>query len=1405
MSGSTGSVVNGGDGNEGIVGSNNADTIDGGNGNDTIGGFAGNDSILGGQGDDRIDGGDDADIALGGLGNDLIQGGNGDDHLSGENGADTLTGAAGADTMLGGTENDSLLGGIGNDSLLGGDGADTMGYLTASSAVTVDLVTGRAIGADGNDTLSGIENVQGGGFADSILGDNSANILAGGDGADTILGGAGDDSVLGGNSSDRITGGAGSDTIDFGGGSSDRVLYNHEGGEAISATITNNGSSSGLNRSSVATATQGTDSIIGFEILIGSNLNDRITVNSAATAVENLFLFGGGGYDTIIDNYRQNGVFADYNSTNSALTAGISVDLIGGSATDGLGGVDSLVGITAINATSFADTLLGSASNDRFRGWEGNDSVDGRGGTGDMMDYSQNASNQAVSVNLASQRANDGMGFTDTLISIEQVRGGAGNDTIFGDDQNNTFRGNAGNDLLDGGVGSADAVEYSFAGVGVSVNLSAGRASDGTGGTDTLANIEQVWGSAYADTLIGGSGNDVLIGGTGSDSIDAGAGTFDVVRYNVSGGEAILADIGIVGPHRGGYNTATISTATQGTDTVINFEYLNGSANNDSFNITNAATYYAYLAIFANTGNDTLISSAALDGPHSNIFAAYDAYSAANSDVGFTRGVSVDLHIGNDTLGRPFGSATDYAGTDSLIGMRGIIGTALNDTIYGTAFDDRFRPDAGNDIMNGRDGFDMADYSSNSSGQAVSISLDSGRANDGRGGIDTLIGIENIRGGGGNDTLLGSFVSEAFRGGAGNDSIFGGLGSDRIEYFDSSATSGVSVNLIAGTASDGRGGTDSFSSIENVYGGELNDYLVGVGQSSSTSRLRGDAGNDTLVGEEFSYIIADYGSQTSGLLVNLASGSVNDGLGGVDVLINIRGAQMFGNFADTLLGTSSSDWFAPGAGNDSVDGGSGMDILAYGGNPSMGVSVNLAGGVASDGDGGIDVFSSIEMVVTSYSNDTVIGDGGANVISLGAGADYSDGASGRDIISYALGFSDGAIAYTYNEVGNALPFSGVTIDLSAGRATDYSGAVDTLVGFEDADGSTMHDSILGSSADNEFDGLGGNDTIDGGAGNDTIWSDEGDDRFLGGAGNDLYLMAFATGSVTISDISGNDTVSLSGAMGIEVLVSDLSTASGIDAFNLAGGGNTLHLNTGAVRALSETDVLWVYGSGDDNLIFDDPSAWTRGATSGDFVTFTTSLGGNATVIASQSLVPSLTGGPTFGDDALDGTSGMDAIDLLAGNDTYLGLGGDDSILGNDGADSILGGDGADIIVGGSGVDTLDGGGGNDTLSGSAGPNRLLGGIGSDFYHVISTLDSIIENLSAGTDTIMTSVDLTLPTNVEMLMIAPEVTGITVTGGAGGDTLIGNGLSNTYNGGAGDDVILVGNNLTLADLYALFAT
>jgi uncharacterized protein YjlB len=58
--------------------------------------------------------------------------------------------------------------------------------------------------------------------------------------------------------------------------------------------------------------------------------------------------------------------------------------------------------------------------------------------------------------------------------------------------------------------------------------------------------------------------------------------------------------------------------------------------------------------------------------------------------------------------------------------------------------------------------------------------------------------------------------------------------------------------------------------------------------------------------------------------------------------------------------------------------------------------------------------------------------------------------------------------------------------------------------------------------------------------------------------------------------------------------------------------------------------------------------------------------------------------------------------------------------------------------------------------------------------------------------------------VEVLIIADGVSGLNITGSAGEDVMIGNGLSNTLNAGAGDDVILVGN-VTLTDIFALFAT
>ena len=78
--------LNGGDGNDTILGTNDADLI---------GGQMGDDSVLAGGGDDRIFGGEGDDILTAGQGNDVIDGGTGDDFIFGALGNDTATGGEG--------------------------------------------------------------------------------------------------------------------------------------------------------------------------------------------------------------------------------------------------------------------------------------------------------------------------------------------------------------------------------------------------------------------------------------------------------------------------------------------------------------------------------------------------------------------------------------------------------------------------------------------------------------------------------------------------------------------------------------------------------------------------------------------------------------------------------------------------------------------------------------------------------------------------------------------------------------------------------------------------------------------------------------------------------------------------------------------------------------------------------------------------------------------------------------------------------------------------------------------------------------------------------------------------------------------------------------------------------------
>ena len=180
-----------------------------------------------------------------------------------------------------------------------------------------------------------------------------------------------------------------------------------------------------------------------------------------------------------------------------------------------------------------------------------------------------------------------------------------------------------------------------------------------------------------------------------------------------------------------------------------------------------------------------------------------------------------------------------------LAGGDAIFGFAGDDQLFGDDDPDGLDGGAGNDLLDGGAGLDAVNYAQSPAG--VVVNLAAGTAQDGLGGTDTLVSIEQITGSDFDDTLIGNDGDNTFRPGDGNDLISGAGGTDTLDYFFNFAPAGIVVNLATGSAQDGHGTTDTIIGIENVVGSELNDRLVGDGRANT---LDGGAGNDRLVGGE---------------------------------------------------------------------------------------------------------------------------------------------------------------------------------------------------------------------------------------------------------------------------------------------------------------------------------------------------------------------------------------------------------------------------------------------------------------------------------------------------------------------------------------------------------------------------
>jgi Ca2+-binding RTX toxin-like protein len=132
----------------------------------------------------------------------------------------------------------------------------------------------------------------------------------------------------------------------------------------------------------------------------------------------------------------------------------------------------------------------------------------------------------------------------------DTIYGYGGNDDIFGWAGDDRILGGFGADHIDGGDGNDTAV-YSDSDVGVTVSLATGKGFDGTAEGDTLANVENLTGSPYDDTLIGDDGVNILDGGFGDDTIEGGGGDDILIGFyghdtlrGGDGSDALMGDRG---------------------------------------------------------------------------------------------------------------------------------------------------------------------------------------------------------------------------------------------------------------------------------------------------------------------------------------------------------------------------------------------------------------------------------------------------------------------------------------------------------------------------------------------------------------------------------------------------------------------------------------------------------------------------------------------------------------------------------------------------------------------------------------------------------------------------------------------------------------------------------------------
>jgi Ca2+-binding RTX toxin-like protein len=148
------------------------------------------------------------------------------------------------------------------------------------------------------------------------------------------------------------------------------------------------------------------------------------------------------------------------------------------------------------------------------------------------------------------------------------------------------------------------------------------------------------------------------------------------------------------------------------------------------------------------------------------------------------------------------------------------------------------------------------------------------------------------------------------------------------------------------------------------------------------------------------------------------------------------------------------------------------------------------------------------------------------------------------------------------------------------------------------------------------------------------------------------------------------------------------------------------------------------------------------------------------------------------------------VDPRQAASNWVGTAASEQYVGTSFNDTLDGSDGNDRLYGGAGADRLVGGNGSDLLAGDAGADETVGGLGNDTY-VVDGLDTIVEAVNEGTDTVQSSVSFTLGANLENLTLINVSTALNGVGNSLNNLITGNNYDNLLNGGTGADRLVGG--------------